>query len=159
MAADGFYLGPLQTAIAANEILTEIRIPTPPRGSGHSYQKLKRKVGDFATAATAVQLSLDGGTCRRIGIALTNLASTPLRLTEAEQLLTGKRIDDALIKQAMKLAIDICEPSADCRIRCCAAEAIPDSIGSPGMTRSASPPAAFGPPRPIGSRSSSPRGA
>jgi carbon-monoxide dehydrogenase medium subunit len=115
VAADGFYLGPLQTAIAANEILTEIRIPIPPRGSGYSYQKLKRKVGDFATAATAVQLTLDKGTCSRIGIALTNVAPTPLHLSEAEQLLTGKRIDDALIKQAMKLAMEACDPTADMR--------------------------------------------
>jgi aerobic carbon-monoxide dehydrogenase medium subunit len=113
--ADGFYLGPLQTAIAANEILTEIRVPVPPRGSGYSYQKLKRKIGDFATAAAAVQLSVDKGLCTRVGIALTNVAPTPLRLSEAEQLLNGKRVDDARIKQVVKFAMDAADPAADMR--------------------------------------------
>ncbi|MFL6650164.1 MAG: FAD binding domain-containing protein [Sulfurifustaceae bacterium] len=115
VAADGFYLGPLQTALAPDEILTEIRIPLPPAKSGHSYQKLKRKIGDFATAAAAVQLTLKSGACERIGIALTNLAPTPLKVATAEKLMTGKKIDDTLIAQASRLAMEACDPSADLR--------------------------------------------
>lgn len=115
VAADGFYLGPLETALEPNEILTVIQVPVPPPGSGHSYQKLKRKIGDYATAAAAVQLTLANGVCSRIGIALTNVASTPLRLGEAEQLLTGKKIDDALIRQAAQLAVEASDPAADLR--------------------------------------------
>ena len=113
--ADEFFRGPLETALQPGEILTEIRVPVPPAGSGHSYQKLKRKIGDFATAAAAVQLTLDNGACKRIGIALTNLAPTPLRLRDAEALLTGKRIEDGLIKQAAQIAREKSDPTADMR--------------------------------------------
>ena len=62
----GFFTGPFTTALAPDEILTEIRIPAPPARSGGAYLKLERKVGDFATAAVAVQLSLGAdGTCER----------------------------------------------------------------------------------------------
>lgn len=115
VAADGFYRGPLETALEPGEILTEIRVPIPPPGSGYSYQKLKRKVGDFAIAGAAVQVTLANGVCARIGVALTNVAPTPLRLRSAEDLLTGKRIDDALIKQAMQVAMEECDPTADMR--------------------------------------------
>lgn len=115
VSADGFYVGPLQTALAPDEILTEIRIPIPASKSGYSYQKLKRKIGDFATAAAAVQLTLKNGVCERAGIALTNLAPTPLKLADAEKLMIGKRIDDALIAQAARLAVDASDPAADLR--------------------------------------------
>ncbi|MGH2619829.1 MAG: FAD binding domain-containing protein, partial [Anaerolineales bacterium] len=55
--ATEFFTGPFETALAANELLTEIRIPAPGKGSGGAYVKLERKVGDFATAAVAVQVS------------------------------------------------------------------------------------------------------
>src|SRR5947199_10122164 len=58
---DQFFLGLFSTALAADEILTEIRIPVPPAKSGGSYVKLERKVGDFATAATAAQVTLGAG--------------------------------------------------------------------------------------------------
>src|SRR3954467_7093908 len=70
---DEFFLGLFSTALAPDEILTEIRIPVPPARSGGSYVKLERKVGDFATAASAVQVTLAAdGTVAKIGIALTN---------------------------------------------------------------------------------------
>jgi carbon-monoxide dehydrogenase medium subunit len=113
--AEEFYLGTFQTAMKADEILTEVRIPTPAAGSGSSYQKLKRKVGDFATAAAAVQLTLSKGRCASIGIALTNVGPTSIKLTSAEKLLKGKAIDDALIAQAAKLAMEASDPTEDMR--------------------------------------------
>ena len=112
---DGFYLGVFTTDLRPNELLTEIRVPIPPAGTGHSYQKQKRKVGDFATAAAAALITLDGGTCVRAAITLTNAAPTALRVAEAEALLTGKTIDDGLIDQAGALASAASDPSEDLR--------------------------------------------
>ena len=68
-----FFTGLFTTALAPNEILTEIRIPVPPAGSGGAYVKLERKVGDFATAGVAAFLVLKGGVIERAGIGLTNV--------------------------------------------------------------------------------------
>lgn len=113
--ADGFFHGLYYTELAADEILTEIRIPAAPKGSGYAYSKLKRKTGDFATAAAAVQLQMSGDTCKKIHIALTNAGPTALKAKDAEALLTGKAIDDALIEQAAQKAMAICDPAEDLR--------------------------------------------
>lgn len=113
--ADGFFLGTYSTQLAADEILTEIRVPSVPAGSGYAYCKLKRKTGDFATAAAAVQLQLDGKTCKKIVIALTNAGPTALKAKEAAAVLTGKTIDDKLIEQAAQKAMAICDPAEDLR--------------------------------------------
>jgi len=113
---DQFFLGLFSTALAADEILTEIRIPVPPAHSGGSYVKLERKVGDFATAASAVQLTLGaGGEVASVGIGLTNAGSTPLRAADAEQFLTGKQPSADVIAEAARRASAIATPSADRR--------------------------------------------
>jgi carbon-monoxide dehydrogenase medium subunit len=113
---DQFFLGLFATALAADEILTEIRIPVPPARSGGSYVKLERKVGDFATAASAVQLTLGaGGEVASVGIGLTNAGPTPLRATDAEQYLTGKQPTADVIAEAARRASAIATPSADRR--------------------------------------------
>src|SRR5258706_4464571 len=110
------FVGLFQTALAADEILTEIRIPRPPARSGGAYVKLERKVGDFATAASAVQLTLGaGGEVASVGIGLTNAGSTPLRATDAEQFLTGKQPSADVIAEAARRASAIATPSADRR--------------------------------------------
>ncbi len=115
VAANEFYLGTFYTLLEEDEILREIRIPIPPVGSGHAYCKLKRKTGDFATAAAAVQLQLDGDTCRKINITLTNVGPTALKAADAEAALTGKVIDEALIEDAAQKAMAICDPAEDLR--------------------------------------------
>lgn len=111
-----FFTGPFTTALRADEILTEIRVPSPPPRSGGAYVKLERKVGDFATAAVAVQLSLNAdGTCDRVGIGLTNVGSTPIKAASAEAALKGKRPDEATIKRAAELAAGASQPTADLR--------------------------------------------
>jgi aerobic carbon-monoxide dehydrogenase medium subunit len=115
VAADGFFIGPYATQMEANEILTEIRIPTPAAGTGSAYAKLKRKVGDFATAASAVTLRLKGDTVQEVTIALTNVGPTVLRATAAEAALRGKRLNDASIAEAARLAMSICDPATDQR--------------------------------------------
>jgi carbon-monoxide dehydrogenase medium subunit len=76
---------------------------------------MERKVGDFATAAVAVQLTLADGVCQEIGIGLTNVGSVPIKAGKAEAALRGKRPDEAAIKQASQLAAEAADPSADLR--------------------------------------------
>ena len=111
-----FFLSVFTTALEHGEILTEIRIPIPPPGSGGAYFKLERKVGDFATVGVAAQVTVDGtGVCRRAGIGLTNVGSTPIKATRAEGLLVGKKIDGQQIGQAAQLAAEDAQPSSDLR--------------------------------------------
>jgi aerobic carbon-monoxide dehydrogenase medium subunit len=108
-----FFTGPFATALRSDEILTEVRVPVPAARSGGAYVKLERKVGDFATVAVAVQLTLSAaGTCEQVGIGLTNVGLTPIKATAAEAALKGRRLDDAAIAQAAALAA---EPSEDLR--------------------------------------------
>jgi carbon-monoxide dehydrogenase medium subunit len=113
---DSFFKSLFETDLKHDEILTEIRIPMPPPKSGGAYFKLERKVGDFATAAVAVQLTLDGsGAVQKVGIGMTNVGPTPLRAKKAEAALSGKKPDQATMDQAARLAADESQPSADLR--------------------------------------------
>jgi carbon-monoxide dehydrogenase medium subunit len=113
--ADGFFRGTYDTAIEPGEILTEIRIPVPAKGTGYAYAKLKRKVGDFATAAAAVTLTMAGDAVQTVAIALTNVAATPLKAKAAEDALRGKALTDAAIGAAAELVMSICDPATDQR--------------------------------------------
>jgi carbon-monoxide dehydrogenase medium subunit len=111
-----FFTGPLETALRPGEILTEIRIPLPASRSGGAYLKLERKVGDFATAAVGVQLTLAGGdACAQVGIGLTNVGPTPIKARRAEAALKGHRLDDAVIRAAAQAAAAESDPSEDLR--------------------------------------------
>jgi len=113
--ADGFFLGTYTTQLEPGEIMTEIRIPTPAPGTGYCYAKLKRKTGDFATAAAAVTLRISAGAVSDVRIALTNVAETALRASDAEHALQGKPLDDATLAEAVRLAMAACAPVADLR--------------------------------------------
>jgi len=112
----GFFSGPFATALRADEILTEIRIPVAAPRSGGAYLKLERKVGDFATVGVAVQVTLSpNGTCERVGIGLTNVGPTPIKAKRAEGFLQGKRLDEGTIKQVAQLAAEESQPTSDFR--------------------------------------------
>ena len=113
--ADGFYLGLFSTQLQADEILTQVRIPIPAAGTGWSYKKLKRKTGDFATAATAVLLQMSAGKVAKVSIVLTNAGTTPLKARAAEASLVGKAIDAASLNEAARLAMSIVDPTVDQR--------------------------------------------
>jgi carbon-monoxide dehydrogenase medium subunit len=111
-----FFLTLFSTALQPGEILTEIRVPMPPAKSGGAYFKLERKVGDFATAAVAAQVTLDDrGLAQKVGIALTNVGPTPIKARKAEDFLRGKKLDDANLRQAAQLAAEDAQPSSDLR--------------------------------------------
>ena len=113
---ESFFTGPFATALKADEILTEIRVPVPAAKSAGAYLKVERKVGDFATAAVAVQITLAANDlCSRIGIGLTNVGLTPIKAGKAEGALRGQRLDDKAIKEAARLAADAAQPAADLR--------------------------------------------
>jgi carbon-monoxide dehydrogenase medium subunit len=113
---DQFFKGLFSTALAANEILTEIRIPLPPAKSGGAYVKLERKVGDFATIGVAAQVTLGaGGTIAKAGIGLTAAGPMPIKAVEAEMFLTGKQPDDTTLQEAARIAAKAANPSADRR--------------------------------------------
>src|SRR5215469_6098597 len=96
LPVDGFFVTLFTTQLEHDEIVTEIRVPVPPAHSGGAYMKLERKVGDFATAAVAVQMTVDAkGICQKAGIALTNVGPTPIRASKAEEFLREKRLDEA----------------------------------------------------------------
>jgi carbon-monoxide dehydrogenase medium subunit len=113
--ADGFFQGLYTTLLQADEILTQIRIPIPAAGTGAAYCKLKRKTGDFATAATAVTLRLQGGTVAAVTIALTNVAPMVLKARAAEAALLGKAFGEAGVGEAVREAMAICDPAGDQR--------------------------------------------
>jgi carbon-monoxide dehydrogenase medium subunit len=113
--ADDFFVGSFDTLLQPDEIMTEIRLPVPAPGTGYCYAKMKRKVGDFATAAAAVTLNMQGETVQEVAIALTNVGPCALRATAAQDSLRGKALDDASIAEAATLAMSICDPVEDQR--------------------------------------------
>jgi carbon-monoxide dehydrogenase medium subunit len=111
-----FFPDILTNALAPNEILIEIRIPVPPPRSGGAYVKLERKVGDFATAATAAQLTLAAsGEVERVGIGLTDAGQVGLKATAAEGYLGGQKPSAAALAEAARLAGEAATPTADRR--------------------------------------------
>jgi aerobic carbon-monoxide dehydrogenase medium subunit len=110
-----FYQGAYFTALEPGEILTAVRIPVPPQGHGYAYEKLKRKIGDYATAAAAVVITLDKSKVATCSIGLTNVAETPLWAEEASKILIGSALDKANVKKAAAAAEAITSPASDNR--------------------------------------------
>jgi carbon-monoxide dehydrogenase medium subunit len=115
VAARDYYQGAYETAAAPGEILTAVRFAAPPQKHGYSYEKLKRKVGDYATAAAAVVLTLAQGKVATCSIGLTNVASTPLFAAAAAAAVIGSAMDKATLARAAAAAEAIASPAADAR--------------------------------------------
>jgi carbon-monoxide dehydrogenase medium subunit len=111
-----FFTGFFATALDPDEILTEIRVPVPPPRSGGAYAKLERKVGDFATAGVAAQLTLGGDdVCVQVRIGLTNVSPMPMQARQAEEVVRGTRVDPEVVRRAAQLAAEASDPSPDLR--------------------------------------------
>jgi len=110
-----FYQSAFVTALKAGEVLTEVSFAAPPAGQGWAYQKVKRKIGDYAVAAAAVLLTMEGGTCRSAAIALTNVGDTPLFAEAASKALVGSKVGADSIGSAVAAARGITRPASDMR--------------------------------------------
>jgi aerobic carbon-monoxide dehydrogenase medium subunit len=111
---EGFHVGPFMTAVGAGEILTEIRLGIRP-GAGSAHEKVERRAGDWAIAATSAAVWMNGGTIADVGIALSAVGLTTIHLTRAEELLRGQAPTEELFAQAGEIAAADCSPSADGR--------------------------------------------
>ncbi len=103
-------------ALAADEMVIEVRIPVPSRRSGGAYLKLERKIGDYATVAVAAHLELAGdGTIAVAGLALTSVGPSNIKVTGAEAVLRDQAPSDELFAEAAELAAAAAEPNDDVR--------------------------------------------
>ncbi|PTX54472.1 carbon monoxide dehydrogenase medium subunit [Litoreibacter ponti] len=108
-----FYEAAYMTAREDDEVLTSVTIPMPK--GGYAYEKQKRKIGDYATAAAAVQITKDGGSCASAAIAMTNLSDTPIFSDAAGAALVGTSLDDAALKVAVAAMLGDIDPTEDNR--------------------------------------------
>lgn len=109
-----FFLTYLTTSMEPSEVLVEVRIPALPQKAGWSFVELSRRHGDFAIVAVASVLFMEGGGfCQRASIALGGLAPTPVRAKEAEDLLVGQKITEALIEKTGIKAMEATDPESD----------------------------------------------
>ncbi len=115
VAARDFYQGAYFTALEPGEILSAVRVPVPPADHGYAYEKLKRKIGDYATAAAAVVLTMAGSRATSCSIGLTNVGETPLWAEEAARILGGSNLDEATVRRAVAAAEAITSPASDTR--------------------------------------------
>jgi aerobic carbon-monoxide dehydrogenase medium subunit len=115
MPVDDLIVDALETSLAPDEVLVEIRVPQPTPHTGSAYEKLERKVGDYAIVGAAACVSLDGDVCTQAGLGLTNVGSKAVRPVDAEAFLVGKRLDEETIREAARLASAAAAPSSDLR--------------------------------------------
>jgi carbon-monoxide dehydrogenase medium subunit len=116
MSIDEFLVDSFATAVVEGEMALGVEFPVPDDHTAGSYQKVERKVGDYATAAAAVQLSLDAdGTIRAAGVALSAAGPCAVRVGEAEQLLVGQKPSPELIRAASDAAWKRSAPQEDLR--------------------------------------------
>ncbi|MEZ5417233.1 MAG: xanthine dehydrogenase family protein subunit M [Vicinamibacterales bacterium] len=113
---DDFLRDSFTTAVEEGEMALAVRFPVPDGRTAGAYHKVERKVGDYATAAAAVQIALNAdGTIRQAGIALSSAGPCAVRVTEAEALLTGQKPTADLIRAAGEAASKKSDPQADLR--------------------------------------------
>jgi carbon-monoxide dehydrogenase medium subunit len=116
VALEAFCTGPGKTVLAPGELVTEIAVPPPPPRTGKHYLKHgRRKAMELATVGVGVTLTLDGGACREIRIALGAVAPTPIRARQAEDALRGRTLDGATIEAAARIAMSECRPISNVR--------------------------------------------
>ena len=111
-----FHLGPYETVVAPDELLTGLRVPIPARGGGSAYEKVARRVGDWSVAAAGAMLVLDaGGAVAEVGIGLAAVGARHFVAAVAEDFLRGEAAGEATFARAGQIAAEHCEPAADQR--------------------------------------------
>jgi CO/xanthine dehydrogenase FAD-binding subunit len=112
-AARDFFQGALTVDLAEGEIVTEVVLPKLPPKSGWGFEEVARRSGDFAIAAVAATLTLSGGAIAQARIAVTGVAATPRRASEAEAMLVGTRLDQGVSDDVIAAVRSIVEPDTD----------------------------------------------
>jgi carbon-monoxide dehydrogenase medium subunit len=116
ISIDEFLVDSYTTAVAQGEMAIEVRFPTPGAKTAGSYQKIERKVGDFATACAAANVTLnDDGTIAKAGVSIGALGPKAMRVSAAEKMLEGAKPSKDLIASAAREAEKIADPSPDNR--------------------------------------------
>lgn len=112
---DGFFTGPGETILDATEMVTEVRVPKPPIGTGTAFLKSTRVADDLAKVNAASVLTVQNGVCKDVRLALGGVAPTPVRAKKAEQILRDNKLEDELIEVAATTAADETNPITDLR--------------------------------------------
>jgi carbon-monoxide dehydrogenase medium subunit len=113
ISAADFLRGPFQTALEPGEVVTEVRFPFAPLGSGYAFAEFSRRHGDFAIAGTAVFVQLEGDRVARTAIVLCGVAASPVRAREAVSALQGDVPTAEAIEAAAQRAVEGLRPSSD----------------------------------------------
>ena len=116
VSIDDFLVDSYTTAVEEGEMALELKIPIPDAHTQGSYQKIERKVGDYATCAAAIQIAMNAdGTIRQAGIAITAVGAKAMRVNAAEAMLVGQKPSLELLRAAAEEAPKIATPNADQR--------------------------------------------
>jgi carbon-monoxide dehydrogenase medium subunit len=113
IAADNFFVGPLSTALAASELLTEVRVPVWPAGQGWSFMEVSPRAGDYALVGVAATLRAADGVCQAARLAYSGVGPRPIRVVKAEQVLVGRPSREATFREAAEVAAEQVDPSSD----------------------------------------------
>ena len=113
VSAEDFYLGYMATAIEANEVLTEIRVPAWKAGRLWAIDEVSRRKGDFAMVGVALWVDMNGDACADARITLFGVGGRPVRAEKAEQRLRGASLDDATLKEVERIVFEELEPDSD----------------------------------------------
>ncbi|MDS0257022.1 xanthine dehydrogenase family protein subunit M [Thermoplasmatales archaeon AK] len=108
-----FFLDAYTTALNRDEAVTEIIVPKWKAGSRGVYLKMRKRAADFSIAGVAVQLEFNDGEVSKAGLATTSLNPVAKKITEAEDMMTGKALNDALIDKVSNLVAESCDPASD----------------------------------------------
>ena len=115
VALPGFIKDAYTTALAPDELVSEVVVKVPPKGSGGAFLAFKRSAPVYPTASAAVQLTMDSDVCKDVAIALGCVGLTAIKATEAEGALRGQRLTEKAIASAMEAARVAADPQTDMR--------------------------------------------
>jgi carbon-monoxide dehydrogenase medium subunit len=113
LGAGALFQSYLTTSLAPDEILTEVRLPATPPGTGVAFEEFARRHGDFAIVGVAALVTVDGEECRQARLAAAGAGPTPVRLRAAEEILERRGLGDDAIAAAAARASELVQPDSD----------------------------------------------
>lgn len=113
IASADFFVGNLMTTLADDELITEIRVPCSPPGSGAAFEEVGRRQGDFALAGAGAHVVLRDGAVAEARICLTGVAGRPVRASDAERMLIGRTLSPVVVREVVDAVRSAIEPSSD----------------------------------------------